>query len=253
MYAEAVDDEKLRLLAFEDRWHFVAILCLKCSGVIDEDNSDLMRRKVAVKLGLDLRELGEVARRLAEVGLIDAESLQPLAWAERQYESDSAAERMRRYREKKREQKQRSDTSERNRYVTVTCQDTDTDTDTEKKPPLSPLPKKREAWTPPEWVNPQAWADFEQHRREMRKPLSDLARTKAANQLQGMTAQQQQACIDASIQARWSGIFPDKHRGNCDASRKDVRAEGRTERAIRIQQELEERARQSWANEGGMD
>jgi hypothetical protein len=123
----------------------------------------------------------------------------------------------------------------------------------EKKPPLSPLPEKREAWTPPEWVNPQAWADFELHRREIRKPLSDLARTKAANQLQGMTAQQQQACIDASIQARWSGIFPDKHRGNCDAARKDVRTEGRTERAIRIQQELEERARQSWANEGGMD
>lgn len=33
-YTEMVDDEKLRLLAFEDRWHYVALLCLKGQGVI---------------------------------------------------------------------------------------------------------------------------------------------------------------------------------------------------------------------------
>lgn len=36
LYTEAVDDEKLRLLAFEDRWHFIAILCCKGKGIIDE-------------------------------------------------------------------------------------------------------------------------------------------------------------------------------------------------------------------------
>lgn len=76
MYAEAVDDEKLRLLAFEDRWHFVALLCCKAQGLLDGTDV-LTRRKVAVKLGLDSRELEEVARRLAEVGLIDAETLEP--------------------------------------------------------------------------------------------------------------------------------------------------------------------------------
>ena len=29
LYAGIVDDEKLRLLAFEDRWHYVALLALK--------------------------------------------------------------------------------------------------------------------------------------------------------------------------------------------------------------------------------
>ena len=76
MYSEAVDDEKLRLLAFEDRWHFVAILCCKAQGLLDGDDT-LRRRKVAVKLGLAARELDEVARRLEEVGLIDAETLNP--------------------------------------------------------------------------------------------------------------------------------------------------------------------------------
>lgn len=98
LYAEAVDDEKLRLLAFEDRWHFIALLCCKATGVLDGEDASMRMRKVAVKLGLDLRELGEVARRLAEVGLIEAETLQPLAWDQRQFRSDhdtTAADRQR--------------------------------------------------------------------------------------------------------------------------------------------------------------
>lgn len=62
-YTKMVDDEKLRLLAFEDRWHFVAILCLKGAGVLDE-NDPLLMRKVAVKLGLDLRALDEAVRAI---------------------------------------------------------------------------------------------------------------------------------------------------------------------------------------------
>ena len=76
MYSEAVDDEKLRLLAFEDRWHFVAILCCKCAGVLDS-NDPLLRRKMAVKLGLGIRELDEVVKRLSDVGLIDIDTMQP--------------------------------------------------------------------------------------------------------------------------------------------------------------------------------
>ena len=76
VYTEMVDDEKLRLLAFEDRWHFVALLCLKGQGLLDE-GGPLLMRKVAVKLGLSVREVEEVARRLAEVELVDKETLQP--------------------------------------------------------------------------------------------------------------------------------------------------------------------------------
>src|SRR3569623_1727505 len=116
LYSEAVDDEKLRLLAFEDRWHFIALLCCKNNGILDTE-PNLMRRKVAVKLGLDLRELGEVARRLSEVGLIDEDTLQPIKWNDRQFKSDTSKDRTKAYR----------DRLKRNSDVTVTAQEEDTD------------------------------------------------------------------------------------------------------------------------------
>ena len=123
LYSEAVDDEKLRLLAFEDRWHFVALLCCKNMGILD-DMSVITRRKIAVKMGLDLRELGEVARRLAEVDLIDQDTLQPKKWDERQFKSDSSSERVRAYREKMKvsDNKQHSP-MKRECNVSVTTQD----------------------------------------------------------------------------------------------------------------------------------
>lgn len=90
LYTKTVDDEKLKLLAFEDRWHFVAILCLKGQGLLDKgDEPAMLFRKVAVKMGLDVRTLEEVARRLEEVELIDAATLQPLKWAGLQMRSDT--------------------------------------------------------------------------------------------------------------------------------------------------------------------
>jgi hypothetical protein len=125
LYAEMVDDEKIRLLAFEDRWHYVALLCCKCQGLLDAgDSRELLERKLAVKLGLQLRELETVAGRLAEVGLIDPDTFQPLGWEGRQMRSDSSRERVAAFRERKKQA----------RNVTVTAQDTDTDTETDISP-----------------------------------------------------------------------------------------------------------------------
>lgn len=138
-YTEMVDDEKLRLLAFEDRWHFVALLCLKGQGVLDA-NDALMMRKVAVKLGIDLRTLEDVARRLAEVGLIDQETLQPLAWDSRQMKSDTSAARTRAYRDRMKRHSDVTVTAQES-DVTVTAQEVDTDTDKDKE-------KEREEYLP---------------------------------------------------------------------------------------------------------
>lgn len=100
MYAEAVDDEKLRLLAFEDRWHFVALLCLKAQGTLDSD-APHRERRIALKLGLQLPQLDELKRRLIEVRLID-EDWQPLNWGKRQFESDVSTERVRAFRKRQR-------------------------------------------------------------------------------------------------------------------------------------------------------
>ena len=128
LYSRIIDDPKLKLLAFEDRWHFVALLCLKSNELLDEPESDLRTRQIAVALGVQVRELDEIGRRLREVGLVD-ESLNPVAWNNLQFKSDNSTDRVKAYR--KRQQKQGGNAAKRSRNVTVTAQETDTDTDTE--------------------------------------------------------------------------------------------------------------------------
>lgn len=135
MYSDAVDNEKLRLLAYEDRWHYIAILCCKGQGILDEPGN-LMRRKIAVKLGVQVRELEEIARRLSEVDLVDPETLQPTGWSDKQFISDcdpTAADRKRRERERKKKSSglDASRVTSRVTITDVTRTDTDTETDTE--------------------------------------------------------------------------------------------------------------------------
>lgn len=124
MYSEAVDDEKLRLLAFEDRWHFVAILCLKAQGTLDS-SAPFLERRIATKLGLQPAHLDEVKRRLIEVQLIDAD-FQPIKWGKRQFRSDhNAAERKRNQRDKERDCDSHNDvtTTDRDSHATEQSRD----------------------------------------------------------------------------------------------------------------------------------
>lgn len=128
MWADAVDNPKLRLLAFEDRWHFVALCCLKRSGLIDREDPN-RDRMIALKLGVQVRELEEIARRLIEVDLI-RDDYSPVGWGERQFQSDNSTPRVRKFREK-----QASGVSE-----TFQQRSQSTETDTEKTYVASPLP-----------------------------------------------------------------------------------------------------------------
>ncbi len=127
LYHRMIDDEKMRLLAFEDRWHFIAILCLKADGLLDEEESSLKQRKIAVKLGVQLRELDEIKRRLSEVGLVD-DDMQPIAWDDLQYKSDTSTDRVRKYREKTKPKHSETECNVSGN-VSVTAQETDTETD----------------------------------------------------------------------------------------------------------------------------
>jgi hypothetical protein len=193
MYAEAVDDDKLRLLAFEDRWHFVALLCLKAGGVLDSDPQTLERR-IAVKLGLMPPDLAEVKRRLREIGLIE-DNWQPLSWGKRQFESDhTGAERSRRWRRKTKRsgdvsvtsRKRRSDGPEQNR------------TDTEQK----------EGADAPGVVglDAKAWERFVAYRVEIRKPLKEASMLEAKKKLAGFAADQM-AVVEQTIAQGWQGLF----------------------------------------------
>lgn len=203
-YTEMVDDEKLRLLAFEDRWHFVALLCLKGQGVLDE-TGPILFRKVAVKLGLDVRSVEEVARRLAEVGLINEKTLQPTAWESRQFQSDSSAARVAAYRARKKQGVKRDGN------VTVTTQDTDTDTDTDKEEEKEEKKATRKRAAPtfelPNWINRQHWDAW--HSCAKRKNASDAQKQMAVDKLDSWRKQgiDYAAALENAAIAGWQGLF----------------------------------------------
>jgi hypothetical protein len=38
LHTNSVDNVKLRMLAFEDRWHYIAICCLKADGLLEKSD-----------------------------------------------------------------------------------------------------------------------------------------------------------------------------------------------------------------------
>ena len=130
----AVDNDKLRLLSFDDRWHFVALCCCKAQGILDiEAPRSMILRRIAVKLGVQAVDLDEILRRLDEVGLIDRKKLLILKWNERQFISDHSNDRVSKYRKNKKTGNGDKPLLKRFETVTVTAPDTDTDTDTEEE------------------------------------------------------------------------------------------------------------------------
>lgn len=130
LYSRIIDDKKIKLLAFEDRWHFVALCCLKSSGDLDEPDDDLLRRTVAMGLGVQLPELDEIKRRLMAVKLIDSDFC-PSSWDDLQFHSDNSTARVKAFRE--RQQKQQRNKVKRYRNVSVTAQEEDTEQNIEPK------------------------------------------------------------------------------------------------------------------------
>jgi hypothetical protein len=99
LWTDITADPKIKMLAFEDRWHFVAILCMKRRGELDSETGELLHRMVGAALGLGDRERDEVQRRLMEVNLVD-QNWQPKSWKKRQFSSDSSTHRVRAFRKR---------------------------------------------------------------------------------------------------------------------------------------------------------
>jgi hypothetical protein len=150
MYSEVIDDEKVRMLAFEDRWHYVALLCLKCSGLLDsDDDASFLNRRIGVKLGLQQIELENLEKRLKEVRLI-GDNWQPTGWDKRQFKSDkdnTTAERQRRYREN---HSNKSNVTDSNALLTRLDTDTESDTDISTSLCSVDKPKAKRATAYPE-------------------------------------------------------------------------------------------------------
>ena len=126
-YNDIPNNPKIRLLAFEDRWHYIALLCAKSNGLLDK-HEPLRTRLLQVHLGLSGVDFDNLRIRLTEVDLIDERWI-PVGWDERQFQSDNSTERVREYRNRMKQEVKR----EGNVSVTPQETDTETDTDTEKK------------------------------------------------------------------------------------------------------------------------
>ena len=98
VHAEIINDPKIRALAFEDRWHFVAVMALTADGTLDEP-AELRDELVSVALGLHGIDLEKAKARLMRLRLI-GEDWKPTRWEKRQASADpTSAERQRRYKE----------------------------------------------------------------------------------------------------------------------------------------------------------
>lgn len=131
LYTEFAADPKIQILAFEDQRHYVMLLCLKGSGVLDASsvNESYRERLIAKALGLDPVTSADAKRRLIEGGLIDHQ-WQPEKWDARQFQSDSSADRVRRFRSKS-----KGNVTETllKRQCNAIDSDAESDTDTDKK------------------------------------------------------------------------------------------------------------------------
>ena len=58
-------------------------------------------------------------------------------------------------------------------------------------------------------VSPDIWDEFVQHRKEIRKPLTELSAGKAQKILNELSVDEQRDVVDKSIASRWAGLFPD--------------------------------------------
>jgi len=78
---------------------------------------------------------------------------------------------------------------------------------------LNPIKQKKESpkkpFVLPGWVNMKSWDEFEQHRRDIKKPLTDLARKKNLTILE-KHKDRQAMIINNTIANRWTGLFEPK-------------------------------------------
>ena len=129
LYPEIANHPRLRILSFEDRWHYISLMCAKADGTLDQPNAKLRDQMLSVHLGLTPVEMAAVKERLMDVELI-AEDWDIINWDDKQSSDATGAARKRRQRAREKlakEKELRNKNKEQN--VTVTGQSRDIEKD----------------------------------------------------------------------------------------------------------------------------
>tara|TARA_B100000085_G_C18542869_1_gene512682 strand:- start:953 stop:1603 length:651 start_codon:yes stop_codon:yes gene_type:complete len=124
LYVDIAQNPRIKLLSFEDRWHYISLLCAKAEGYLDE-NPALRERMISVHLGLTLPEMENVKERLVDVGLIGS-NWTIYNWDEKQSKDATGAARKRRQRAREKAEADANKevrNKKENETVTVTSRD----------------------------------------------------------------------------------------------------------------------------------
>ena len=116
LYPEIANHPRLRILSFEDRWHYISLMCAKADGTLDQPSEKLRDQMLSVHL---------VKGRLMDVELI-AEDWDIINWEDKQSSDATGAARKRRQRAREKlakEEELKNKNTEQN--VTVTGQSRD--------------------------------------------------------------------------------------------------------------------------------
>lgn len=126
LYTDLAQHPRLRILAFEDRWHYVSLMCAKADGTLDEAPA-LRDKMLSVHLGLSAVEMDAVKDRLMDVELI-TEDWDIINWDDKQSADATGAARKRRQRARAKlpkEENRETRIKNKEQSVTVTGQSRD--------------------------------------------------------------------------------------------------------------------------------
>ncbi len=197
MYAAVMTDPDVEELSFEDQRHFVWVLCMKSTGLLDKDfdDPDKRERAIARRLGLQGEAFTFTRQRLMASKLIDGQ-WQPRSWDRLQFKSDhDSAERQRR--------------SRANRVTPESRDSHPLDTEqiqiqnrAEQKPRETREP-------PPSGLNLEVWERWEAYKRSIRKPIKPASLLAAQRKLAGFGSDQA-TVVEHSIANGYTGLWEPK-------------------------------------------
>lgn len=65
----------------------------------------------------------------------------------------------------------------------------------------------------PDWLDPEVWSDYIDHRRVLKKPMSKRAKELAIMKLDKLRHHEDpRVIVDRSIDNGWAGLFPPRHK-----------------------------------------
>jgi hypothetical protein len=196
-YSEFSHDPKVQMMTEAMQRRYIMVMCLRCSNEL----VTLHETEIAFHLRITDAELDETKALFISKGFID-DKWTLLNWDKRQFKSDSSAERVSRHRANKKQASNDDVTLQQRQSNALEQIQNRTDTEQKQKPkaPAAPLP---------DWLQPEAWEDFIQHRKSLKSAMTPRAQTLLISELTKLRTQGHDPTevLKQSIMRGWKGLF----------------------------------------------